>query len=86
MTTKNEIRTWLEEGRSQGATHTIVVCDDYDHEDYPVHVPPGQDIQRAMDAYNGRNMQRIMEVYALHLDLEAQLAEQRAYHVETAPA
>lgn len=38
--TQEEIRAWLLEGKAQGATHTIIVCDTFDYEDYPVHVMP----------------------------------------------
>lgn len=82
-TTREEIRAWLEAGITRGATHTIVVCDTFDHEDYPVHVMPTEDVRKRYDEYNGKEMQRVMEVYALHLDLEAQLSEHRSFHFES---
>lgn len=81
-TTSEEIRSWLKEGQRKGASHVIVVCDTYDHEDYPVFVMPEQDVRKCYDGYNGKQMQRVMEVYALHLDLEAQLLEFRSFHFE----
>ncbi len=43
----------------------IVVCDSFDHEDYPVYVDPGEDFWDVFAEYSGKNMQRIMEVYDL---------------------
>jgi len=78
MTTKAEIRDWLLGGISKGATHCFVVCDTYDHEDYPKYIMPGEDPQK----FRPGEMQRIMECYALHLDLEQQLGEFRSHHYE----
>jgi len=38
MTTKENIQQWFEEGLELGASHLLVVCDTFDHEDYPVYV------------------------------------------------
>lgn len=83
MTTKEEIRSWLERGKREGATHVIVVCDSFDYEDYPVMVKPGGKSCREVEAeYSGKNMQRVMEVYSLSLDFESQLREHRAFHYD----
>jgi hypothetical protein len=81
-TTKSEIRAWLNRGKTEGATHTLVVCDTYDHTDYPVHVMPGQDARKVYEAHQGPNMQRVMEVYSHALDHESQLNEHRSHHFE----
>ena len=81
-TTRQEIREWLERGKAQGATHMIVVCDTYDHEDYPVFVMPGEDAKARHSEYNGQNMQRVMEVYSYARDLEEQLAAPRAHNLD----
>ncbi len=73
MTTREQIRSWLHEGKAQGATHVIIVCDTFDYEDYPVYVRPGQDIRTRMAEFDDRNMQRVMEVYSLRRDIEEQL-------------
>lgn len=85
-TTQSEIREWFERGKRGGATHMIVACDTFDHDDYPVYVKPSESVREKAAEYNGKNMQRVMEVYALHLPMEAQLAEHRAFHYESAPA
>lgn len=82
MTTKDDIRKWLKEGKKKKATHTIIVCDTFDHDDYPVHVMPGEDVRKKSHEYTCKNMQRVMEVYSHALDHETQLAELRAFHFE----
>lgn len=79
-TTKSEIREWLERGIGEGHTHCIVVCDSFDHSDYPVYVGKDESIHDIAAKYQGQNMQRIMEVYNLSLPLDEQLNETRAFH------
>lgn len=81
-TTKPEIKEWLEDGKKKGATHMIVVCDTYDYEDYPVYVLQDEDVRGKYEEYNGPNMQLVMEVYSYGRDLDAQIAERRAYHFD----
>lgn len=78
--TKLDISDWLARGKALGASHMIVVCDTFDHEDYPVFVKPEQSAREIADQYDDKNMQRIMEVYDLRMDIENQLAEHRAFH------
>lgn len=78
--TQVDIRQWFAEGKREGATHMIVVCDSFSYEDYPVFVKPGQDARTVAAEYDGKNMQRIMEVYNLALDLEQQLSEFRVFN------
>lgn len=79
-----EIRSWVEAGVVRGATHIVVVCDEFDHEDYPIEVSATQDVCEVVRALEAQSMQRVMEVYAAHLPVEAQLAEPRAWHCEAA--
>lgn len=79
-TTQNDIRSWIERGKAQGAMHVIVVCDTFSYEDYPVFVMPGTDARKKSEEYNDRNMRRLMEVYDLSLDIDEQIAERRAFH------
>lgn len=82
VTTKSEIREWLKISQEAGATHMIVVCDTYDHSDYPVSViPPVKVTDKFKECASG-SMTRVMEVYALHLDWEKQLSEHRSMHLE----
>lgn len=80
MTSMSTIQGWIKRGITAGATHIIVVCDNFDYEDYPVLIDPEDDFWKVYDSYNGKNMQRIMEVYDLALPIEDQLSEHRAKH------
>lgn len=79
-TTKQIIREWLELYKDSGATHLIIVCDDFSYEDYPVPVMPGDDVREVEEDHNG-NMQHVMEIYNFSMDIEEQLnKEGRAYN------
>ena len=54
----------------------------FPQEDYPVYVMPGEDVREKIDAYNGDDMQEVIEVYSMKLDIEQQLDEHRAFHIE----
>jgi hypothetical protein len=81
-TTREEIRAWLTRAKEESeVTHVIIVCDTFDHEDYPVSVKKNEDVHERVKHY-GTQMQRVMEVYAMALDLEQQLAEHRSFNYE----
>ena len=77
-----DIAIWLKEGKKLGATHTMIVCDTFDHEDYPVHVMKCEDAREKFNSYNGKDMQTVMEVYSHSLDHVVQMDEHRAFHFE----
>lgn len=76
-----DISTWFDRGVESKSTHMIVVCDTYDHDDYPAYVGEGEDFYERYDHYNGKNMQRIMEVYDLKASKAAQMAAHRAWNL-----
>lgn len=78
---KEQIGKWIERGIENGATHMIVVYDSWDYEDYPVYVYKHQSASAEVDARNGRDMLRVMEVYNLSMDIVSQLKEYRAWNV-----
>ena len=80
-TSKSAIRSWLQRGAEMGATHVIVICDTYDHEDYPSYILPGQSVHKKVGCYDSASMQRVMEVYNLAMNIEEQLDEVRAWHL-----
>lgn len=92
-TTKEDLKNWLYREYHQKATkkniakmkkeysHMIVVCDTWDYEDYPVYVKRTENIHDKISEYNGKNMQKIMEVYSYDLDLDEQLETMRCYNV-----
>jgi hypothetical protein len=61
--TAEDIKRWFNDGKKQGATHMIVVCDTFDWDDYPVYVMPGKDVREEEKRFHG-NMQQVMEVYS----------------------
>jgi hypothetical protein len=77
-----DLDRWFEEGLRRGATHLIVVCDEFSREDFPVYVMPDQDVRSRLAEYDGVQMHAIHEVYRLDLDKAAQMAERRAYHLD----
>lgn len=85
-TTKGQILEWLVVGESIEATHLLVVCDTFGHEDYPVYVAKDAKVREIFAKYDNKNMQKVMEVYALHLNFEEQLNEFRAFHFEEPPS
>jgi hypothetical protein len=82
MTTKNEISAWFDEGLNNPdkPTHMIIVCDTYDHEDYPVYVLPTENVHQVYKNKDGNNMQRVTEVYKLTEDKEKQINQSRCFN------
>jgi len=76
--TRQDIERWIRVGQEKGATHVIIVCDTFDYEDYPVYVMPGEDARKIANKNNGPNMTKLMEVYNLAMDVDAQLKQYRA--------
>ena len=74
------IAGWFDAAKAQGATHMIVVCDEFSWESYPVSVMPGEDVRELEGSYNGKSMQRVMEVYSMSVDKDLQMKEKRAFH------
>ena len=83
-TTREDIAGWFDSGRGNGKTHLIVVCDTFDHEDYPVFADGDADALEKYSYYQGHNMQRVMEVYDLRADKKEQLDEPRAMRLPKA--
>lgn len=82
MTLKKELSEWFDRGVAQGASHMIVVCDTYDHEDYPVYVMDPLDVVKKQKEYEVMPMQRVMEIYSLRKDKQEQMSETRSFHLD----
>ena len=76
--TRDDLRRMFDNGVMKGATHMAVFMDIMDYEDYPVYYDAAKtpDIKAEV----AKNNERLMEVYDLRLDREAQMAERRAFH------
>jgi dCMP deaminase len=70
----NDIETWVNGADKTQVSHVLIVNDDFDNETYPVEVLIAEDVEERISDYNGRNMQRVMEVYNLGMDIEEQVA------------
>jgi hypothetical protein len=82
MTTeKATIDAWFEKGIASGNRWMIVVCDTFDWGDYPVFVGEKANFWKTFEKYDGKNMQKIMEVYDLSLDKYDQLDQRRVWNV-----
>lgn len=82
-TTKEDIDNWFERGIASLNRWMIVVCDTFDHDDYPVFVGEHSDFWKKFKEYDGKNMNRIMEVYDLSLDKYSQINKTRCWSVPT---
>lgn len=79
-----DISEWFDKGVGMGATHMIVICDTYDHSDYPLYVMKGTKkiVEKKIKANShSHTMQRVMEVYDLHMDKEAQMNQHRCWSI-----
>lgn len=81
--TRRDIAGWIKTAQQRKATHLIVACDTFDHENYPVYVSKDEDIKVKIKQYS-INMQMIDEIYSFtgKYNIESQLAELRAWHTD----
>ena len=80
---KEEIKRLLMNGNTKEYSHMIIFCDTFDYEDYAVYVKYDQDVEQVIkDKRKLGTMIKVMEVYNYNLDLETQLNEYRANHIE----
>jgi len=73
MTTKLELRAQFELGKRNGCSYLVMVCDQFEWEDYPVYVDADEDIFDCISYYRHSPMQQIMGVYDLNQDRDEQL-------------
>ena len=76
--TKENISKWFDAGVKKDATHLIVVCDTFEHCDYPVFVTANQDVLKERCDIDEMDMQSVVEVYNLAMDKSGQLVEKRS--------
>ena len=74
--TRNRIKEWFLEGKSQNARYMLVLCDTFDYGDYPSFFHTAHTCLERKN--NPGEMQRVMECYDLNMDMETQLKEYRA--------
>jgi hypothetical protein len=76
MTTRDEIARWFDCGVKDGKRYMLVICDTFDHEDYPSYFDTEADARKAADKPG--EMQRFMEAYDLHAGKASQMKARRA--------
>ena len=76
----SKIKRWLDQGESIGATHTIIALDDFDKENYPVYVMPGQSAEDQVKRLQAGKMQSVDEVYDLSMNIDKQLSASHTWN------
>ena len=76
-----DIKIWMEEAKKRNATHLIVALDAFDYDNYPVYVSANENVHKKINQINWKAMQGIDEIYNMSIDIDKQLAEDRAYHI-----
>ena len=84
-TTQMDIKIWFDEGVKSGDTYMIIVCDTFDHSDYPAYVSSDENIHDRLTYFRLSPMQKIMEVYDLSMDRDKQLSTPRVYNYPPFP-
>jgi hypothetical protein len=65
-TSKKEVSSWEVMGNKLGASHVIIVCDEFSWENYPVYVHSKEELEEKLREYSPyKNMQKVMEVIPL---------------------
>jgi hypothetical protein len=78
-TTQDDIRAWFKDGQKKKATHMIIVCDTFDHGDFPVYVMPDERVILRAEEERNKPMQKVMEVYKLSDPVEEQVCLPRCF-------
>lgn len=73
------LTNWFKRGVKNGDQFMIIVCDTFDHEDYPVYTS-SENFQEKYDDHRKAEMQSIMEVYDLSKSMEEQMAQKRVFN------
>ena len=82
--TYDDVSAWFDDGLAKGANHMLVVCDTFDHDNYPVYILDGQGVHERIAQLETQPLLRIDEVYsysAKYTKLE-QMIETRARHLD----
>jgi hypothetical protein len=81
LASKQDIYTWIKFAKEKKQRFLIVVCDTFDHNDYPVYAKDEEQCKTKFDKYNGKELQRIEEIYDLEKDINEQLQSLKAWHI-----
>ena len=75
---QGDIRSWFAEGVAKGHSHMVVVCDTFDHEDFPAFYDSADDARKRVESPG--SMERVMEVYYLRDPIDPQISQRRCFN------
>ena len=78
--TREEISSWFDRGVIDNQKYMIIVCDTFDHDDYPCFFETLESAKTK--AKNPGEMQRVMEIYDLTADKQKQIKMHRCFAFE----
>jgi hypothetical protein len=73
--TAERLKEWFDRGVEEGARWMVVIMDTFDYDDYPVYFTKDKKkecLERIAQTRDGKNMQRLLEVYDLSINKEEQ--------------
>jgi dipeptidase len=73
-----DITEWFNRGVERGNSHMVIVCDTFDHDDYPVYCDNADEARKKVA--DPGSMQRVMEVYHLRDPLDEQINKERCFN------
>ena len=79
--TKQDISRWFDRALRNNQKYMLVVCDQFDYEDYPLYANDPIEAKEKYAEFNGNNMQKVMEVYDMSVDRNSQLDAHRAFNL-----
>lgn len=74
---REDIRNWFRRGARAGHAYMLVICDQFEWEDYPVFVDTAEEASKKKRAPGA--IQKAMEIYDLRAAEDAQLAMHRCW-------
>lgn len=79
--TREDIERWFDQGAEKGAKWMLVVCDTYDHEDYPAYHHDKDKCKEAIARLRSgqESMQKLMECYDLTKGKAGQLSMRKCF-------
>ena len=73
---REDIEGWFKRGVAEGMAYMLVICDSFDYSYYPSYFDTA-DAAKAAKLHPGE-MQRVIEIYDLAADMQAQMFQFRA--------
>lgn len=65
----DKIHDWLVQAKKNGASHLIIVADEFTWEDHPIEIENGQSVYEAVRFYNSASSLRVMKIIPVNQKL-----------------